>query len=88
MSAEVAPAKGCFDGECNRTACNASGARYFNRFTHGYYCGGCARKIDIDDVTDPTTPNAFDYPQRPDTADRHLNRSQQRFKNDHPDRQS
>lgn len=41
----TAPRKGEFLGECNRTACTVAPAVAFNRVTHGFYCLGCARKI-------------------------------------------
>lgn len=39
--------KGQFDGNCNRTACQASiqGRNYWNSSTRAYYCGTCARDI-------------------------------------------
>jgi hypothetical protein len=37
--------KGEFDGECNRTVCNAKGARFYNHSTLKYYCAGCAALI-------------------------------------------
>lgn len=83
----MTPAKGCFDGECNRTACNVAGSRYYNFRTHGYYCADCARKIDIVEVTDPTQPSCFDYPQRPDTSDRHTHINREKpFAENHPDK--
>lgn len=35
-----------YGGFCNRTACTAVNAIWFNTMTHGYYCQECARGID------------------------------------------
>ena len=37
--------KGDFLGECNRTACSASPATYFNYSTRKFYCDCCALLI-------------------------------------------
>ena len=38
------PAKGqVYDGVCNTTRCDNTGARWFNRGTYGLYCARCAR---------------------------------------------
>jgi len=46
--------KGIKGGNCNRTACQKPGARYFNKSTLAYYCRECAEAInksqDEDDV--------------------------------------
>jgi hypothetical protein len=34
-----------FNGECNRTACDTEGARYYNIGTFGLYCRSCAMAI-------------------------------------------
>jgi hypothetical protein len=34
--------KGLYYGECNRTACQNTDARYFNHSTEKYYCLACA----------------------------------------------
>jgi len=39
------PDKGQYQGSCNREACQAPGANYFNLSTRRYYCGRCARDI-------------------------------------------
>lgn len=39
------PDKGLRGGSCNRTACQAPGATWFNQSTRAYYCEGCARDI-------------------------------------------
>lgn len=39
------PAKGTFGGPCNRTACQAPGATYWNSSTRAYYCRKCAALI-------------------------------------------
>lgn len=39
------PAKGEKGGECNRTACDASPAFWFNSSTRAYYCVACAARI-------------------------------------------
>lgn len=38
-------AKGSLGGECYRTVCHTSGARYFNESTQMYYCEQCAIAI-------------------------------------------
>lgn len=43
------PDKGKIGGSCNRTACQAPGATWFNTSTRAYYCEPCAR--DITDFT-------------------------------------
>lgn len=37
--------KGELNGECNRTACNNKGARFYNHSTKKHYCAKCARQI-------------------------------------------
>lgn len=37
--------KGHFGGSCNRTACQAPNAQWFNTSTRAYYCTPCARDI-------------------------------------------
>jgi len=37
--------KGVKGGNCNRTACQAPGAYWFNHSTRAYYCGTCADLI-------------------------------------------
>ncbi len=37
--------KGKFNGNCNRTACQAPGATWYNIATQAYYCGPCASLI-------------------------------------------
>lgn len=37
--------KGRFGGLCNRTACQAPGATWFNHSTRAYYCASCAKQI-------------------------------------------
>jgi hypothetical protein len=39
------PDKGFFGGSCNREACQAPGADYYNRSTRRYYCRACAHSI-------------------------------------------
>jgi len=34
--------KGVEGGSCNRTACQAPGATWWNPHTYAYYCGTCA----------------------------------------------
>lgn len=43
----MADAKGKKYSKCNRTACTVTGGdvRWWNKFTHAYYCGACAKKI-------------------------------------------
>lgn len=36
------PDKGELNGHCNRQACLAPGASWFNRSTRRYYCAKCA----------------------------------------------
>lgn len=76
--------KGCFDGTCNRVGCHTTGAKYWNRLCHAYYCESCARWIDLDSVTDPTQPPRFEWPLTPDTTDRHKKPREQRYAADHP----
>lgn len=37
--------KGELGGSCNRRACQAPGANWFNRSTEKHYCESCARLI-------------------------------------------
>lgn len=37
--------KGKKGGSCNRTACQAAGAHFFNKSTKAYYCAACAKDI-------------------------------------------
>jgi hypothetical protein len=37
--------KGKQGGNCNRTACQAPGATYYNPYTYAYYCPACARML-------------------------------------------
>jgi hypothetical protein len=37
--------KGAYNGLCNRTACQAPGAVYYNHSTEKYYCVVCADLI-------------------------------------------
>ena len=39
------PDKGLEDGSCNRTACQAPGATWFNHSTRAWYCRPCAHLI-------------------------------------------
>lgn len=39
------PDKGLKGGSCNRTACQAPGANYFNYSTEKYYCRRCAEDL-------------------------------------------
>lgn len=39
------PDKGQKGGSCNRRACQAPGAMWFNHYTDKYYCQDCARLI-------------------------------------------
>lgn len=39
---ELKPDKGLFKGSCNRTACQAAGAQFYNHGTYKYYCADCA----------------------------------------------
>lgn len=39
------PDKGRFGGSCNRTACQAPGATWWNFGTQAYYCQACALMI-------------------------------------------
>lgn len=41
------PDKGLKGGSCNRTACQAPGAVYFNHSTEKYYCRRCAEDLNI-----------------------------------------
>ena len=45
FQAELTGAIGVYGGLCNRTACRASGARWYNNGTQAYYCISCAEKI-------------------------------------------
>ena len=42
--------KGQENGSCNRTACQAPGARWYNHGSHAWYCGRCRRMIEFDAV--------------------------------------
>lgn len=85
MPSDLVPCKGCFGGECNRATCTNLDARYFHRFKHAYYCGACAKRMDITEVPDPTQPACFDYPQKPDAQDRHKTKREQKYALVHPD---
>lgn len=85
MPSDLVPCKGCFGGECNRATCTTPDARYFHRFKHAYYCGACAKRMDITEVPDPTQPACFDYPQKPDAQDRHKTKREQKYALVHPD---
>jgi len=37
--------KGVFNGACNRSACGAQPATWFNTSTRAYYCARCANMI-------------------------------------------
>lgn len=39
------PDKGLLNGACNRSACLARPATWFNSSTKAHYCTSCARKI-------------------------------------------
>jgi len=39
------PDKGHFNGSCNRRACQAPGATFWNPSTRAHYCRSCAGKI-------------------------------------------
>lgn len=41
------PDKGLKGGSCNRTACQAPGANYYNHSTEKYYCRRCAEDLNI-----------------------------------------
>jgi hypothetical protein len=45
ISQPIKPDKGLKGGSCNRTACQAPGAMWFNHSTRAYYCQWCARLI-------------------------------------------
>jgi len=45
MSDKNPALKGIKGGNCNRTACQKPGARYFNKSTRAYYCRECAEAI-------------------------------------------
>lgn len=38
--------KGQYLGSCNRSACLAPGANWYNRVMYAYYCKSCAKAID------------------------------------------
>lgn len=42
MEQSTKPGKGEHNGSCNRTACQAPGANYYNHSTRKYYCEPCA----------------------------------------------
>lgn len=39
--------KGQYGGKCNRSACLAPGAFWYNHSTRAYYCEDCARMINV-----------------------------------------
>lgn len=41
----LAPEKGDYSGECNRTACNKQPAVFYNHSTQKHYCSACASMI-------------------------------------------
>jgi hypothetical protein len=42
---EIKPDKGLENGTCNRKACQAPGANWYNHSTRAFYCGNCAEVI-------------------------------------------
>jgi hypothetical protein len=52
MSIQAKSDKGFFKGSCNRTACQAPGATWYNHSTRVYYCPACARLINSVNVSD------------------------------------
>lgn len=40
--------KGAYNGACNRSACLAPGAQWFNHSTRKYYCADCAYDLNTD----------------------------------------
>jgi len=45
MGEQINLIKGDYNGLCNRTACQAPGAQYYNHSTEKYYCANCAETI-------------------------------------------
>jgi hypothetical protein len=65
----VKPDKGKPGGSCNRVACQASGAVYYNRSTRRYYCPECAARINAGGVGldgSPLCLHPSEFPVDPD----------------------
>lgn len=43
--ARPAAKRGAFGGQCFHVTCQTTGADWFNRLDHRYYCDECARRI-------------------------------------------
>ena len=50
IPAEILPGKGKEGKNCNRTACQAPGAYFFNKGTRAWYCRHCAEQIEASAV--------------------------------------
>jgi len=61
------PAKGEAFGECNRTACSAGPAIYFNKSTRKHYCVSCAMDIQEFENTQPEPFCLFEDFYKPKT---------------------
>jgi len=55
--------KGFKNGSCNRTACQAPGASFFNRSTKMYYCADCAGAINSFKDTQAYCVETFGSPE-------------------------
>lgn len=44
------PDKGCENGSCNRTLCQAPNARWYNHGSYSWYCDDCRETIQFDHV--------------------------------------
>jgi hypothetical protein len=68
---KILPGKGLQGENCNRRACQRSGAYYFNKSTRAYYCQACAEMIEASSLSygglsifeglDVTVENAWRY---------------------------
>ncbi len=69
----VGTGKGVKGENCNRTACQAPGAYYYNHSTHAYYCKVCADLINAGNRNDPFVRDTLGHPLLtldPDFADK------------------
>lgn len=52
MDKDLPADKGLLNGSCNRSACLAPGATWFNHSTRRYYCRNCAMMLNRANRTD------------------------------------
>lgn len=57
--------RGYYAGPCNRAACQAPNARWFNRSTRAFYCESCAKLINRENPPFQGLPLCYDYDAYP-----------------------